>query len=201
MDMRTNSAGTAEVAGRDSYDKFTGFTISLHWIIAITMIGMLAFGLYLEDLPRGPEKSALIGIHKSIGLTILVLAAVRFGWRLINGMPQPVGRYSAIERILAKVVHWLLLLGTLFMPISGILMSLSGGHGLAVFGLEIVPVWRSTPGFEANKALGEAAGAIHGLGGKLLIAAIVLHFTGALKHHVIDKDATLRRMLGGRVSA
>lgn len=200
MDMRTNSAGAAAATGRDSYDKFTGLTIGLHWIIAAAVIGMLAFGLYLEDLPRGPEKSALIGIHKSIGLTILVLAAVRLGWRLINGIPQPVGRYSSIERRLAKAVHWLLLLGTLLMPISGILMSLSGGYGLAVFGLEIVPVWRGTPGFEANEALGEIADVVHAVGGKVLIAAIVLHFAGALKHHLIDKDATLRRMLGGRVS-
>jgi len=200
MDVQTSSAGAAAVAGRDSYDKFTRFTIGLHWIIAIAIIGMLAFGLYIEDLPRGPEKSALIGIHKSIGLTILVLAAARFGWRLINGMPQPVGRYSTIERILAKTVHWLLLLGTLFMPISGILMSLSGGYGLAVFGLVIVPVLRNTPGFQPNEALGDIAGVLHAVGGKVLIAAIVLHFAGALKHHVIDKDATLRRMLGGRVS-
>lgn len=199
MDMQTQSADAAAVTGRDRYDKFTGLTIGLHWIIAIAIIGMLAFGLYIEDLPRGPDKSALIGIHKSIGLTILILAAVRFGWRLINSMPQPVGRYSSIERILAKTVLWLLLLGTLLMPISGMMMSLSGGHGLAVFGLEIVPVWRDTPGFEANKALGDIASVAHAVGGKVLIGAIVLHFAGALKHHVIDKDATLRRMLGGRV--
>lgn len=152
---------------KDSLQRFSGLSISLHWLIAVGMIAMLAFGLYLEDLPRSLEKGELIGIHKSIGMLILLFAVWRF-----------------------------LLLGTLFMPISGVMMSLGSGFGLGVFGVELVPVMANSAGFEPNEMLKQTGHIVHGLGGKLLILAVLLHLVGALKHHFIDRDGTLRRMLG-----
>jgi cytochrome b561 len=177
----------------DTLSKFSKHTVALHWLIAFAMIGSLAFGLYLEELPRSPDKGSLIGIHKSIGVLILLFALYRVMHRLRNKLPQPLTVSPLWQQRFATVAHIFLLTGTVFMPISGILMSVGGGHPVAVFGLELI-----TAG-EGNDLIGNIGGAIHGLGGKLLILAVVLHVVGTLKHHVIDKDGTLKRMLGARV--
>ena len=180
---------------RDSHNQFTPVTIGLHWIIAITMIVMLVFGLYLENLPRSPEKGELIGIHKSIGALVLVLALVRIYWRYLNKFPKPISDLPKWQEKLASVAHWFLILGTAFMPISGMMMSIGGGFGLSVFGLEIV-----ARGGEKNELISEIGGAVHGLGGKLLILFVLLHIAGAVKHQFMEKDGTISRMLGKRIS-
>lgn len=166
-------------------------TISLHWLIAIAIIAMIVFGIYVEDLPRSPEKGELIGLHKSIGVLILALALVRIGWRAISKYPEPLGEISKWQNIIAKLTLVVLILGTVMLPVSGIMMSIGGGHGLALFGVELVA--RSGDKIEALSKLGHV---LHGLGGKLMIAFIILHILGAIKHEHIQKDGTLSRMLG-----
>ena len=178
---------------RDSFEKFSGVTVSLHWIIAIGMIAMLAFGLVLEEMPRSPDKGELIGIHKSIGVLILFVAAIRVVWRYMNHFPQPLTPMTGWQHTLAKVAHWFLLLGTIFMPVSGIMMSVGAGYPVNIFGMPFIP------GGEENKTLGQIGGVIHGLGGKLLILFVLLHVVGAVKHQFIDKDGTLSRMFGKRI--
>lgn len=175
-------------------------TIIFHWAIALLIIGMLAFGLYLENLPRGPEKGELIGLHVSFGLIVLVLASLRILWRLKERFPASLSEGPAWQERLALAVHLILLFGTVLMPISGILGNISGGSGISFFGMEIIASQRGNSEFVANTTLNNIAGAIHGIGGKLMIAAILLHVVGALKHHVIDRDGTLQRMLGRSVS-
>ena len=179
---------------RDTHPKFSHITVSLHWIIALGMIALIAFGLYIEDLPRGPEKSQLIGLHKSFGILIFLLAVLRIGWRLVNRFPRPLGSMPAWQESLAKLTHWVLILGTVLMPISGMLMSIGGGHPVGVFGFELIA------GSDREiEAMSQAGHTLHGLGGKLLILFIVLHIAGAIKHSVPDKDGTTQRMLGKSV--
>ncbi len=166
-------------------------TIGLHWIIAFAMIAMLAFGLYLEDLPRSPEKGELIGLHKSIGMIILALAFIRIGWRVISTYPEPLGLMTKAQEIIAKITLLVLMLGTVMMPISGIFMSIGGGHAVGIFGFELI----SGSG-EKIETLSKIGHIMHGLGGKLIIAFVILHIAGAIKHEHIDKDGTLSRMLG-----
>lgn len=168
-------------------------TILLHWLIAIAIIGSIAFGMYLEELPRSPEKGQLIGLHKSIGVTILIFATYRIGLRLIQGLPKPLPNTSTLQRKAAKAAHILLLIGTVALPISGLMMSIGGGHSVALFGLELIPKGDGIDG------LGEIGHRIHGLGANLLIAIITLHVVAALKHHFMDKDGTIKRMLGARI--
>ena len=179
---------------RDYAEKFSGPTIWLHWIIAIGMIGMLAFGLYLEDLPRSPDKGWLIGIHKSMGLIIFVLAVTRISWRYRNKFPKPLSLMPKWQKKLAKLTHWVLIVGTVLMPISGIIMSVGGGHSVALFGLELI----SGSG-EKTESLDNLGHIMHGLGGKLLILFVILHFVGAIKHQFLDKDETISRMLGKHI--
>lgn len=180
---------------RDTHEKFTLPTIGLHWLIAIAMIAMLIFGLYIEDLPRSPDKGALIGLHKSIGVLILVFAVFRVYWRHLNKFPKAITELPNWQEKLAKLTHWVLLLGTLLLPISGIMMSIGGGHSIAVFGLEVF----SSSG-EKIDFLSEAGHIVHGFGGKLLIFFIILHVVGAIKHQVLDKDGTISRMFGTDIS-
>ncbi len=179
---------------RDTFEKFSFPTIGLHWIIALGMIAMLAFGLYLEDLPRSPEKGSLMGLHKSFGLLILVLASLRIVWRIRNKFPKPLSPLVSWQEKLAKFTHWLLIVGTVLMPVSGVLMSIGGGHSLAFFGMELIAEGGK------NEMLDNIGHVIHGLGSKLLIAFIILHAVAAVKHQFMDKDGTLSRMIGKKVN-
>ncbi len=182
----------------DSKEKFSTTTIALHWIVGLTIIALLATGIYMEE----NEVYALYPWHKSFGVLIVAFVLARWYWRFKNGWPVPVGTYSKMEIILSKVIHHALLLVTLLMPLSGALMSVMGGHGIAVFGLELIPA-----NFDAvaqktvplNAPLAKFAHSAHGVIGNIAIACILLHVVGSLKHHLVDKDGTLRRMLGARV--
>lgn len=183
----------------DTREKFSHLTIALHWLVGLSIIGLLAVGVYMTET----ETGSLYPIHKAFGFLIFFVVLVRVVWRLKNGWPTPVSQYSQIEQILAKVVHWVLILGTLLMPVSGFLMSTMGGHGLDVFGLEVfarnVDPENPTKAMPINKDLASFAHSAHHWLGEAMIVAVILHVVGALKHHLIDRDGTLRRMLGARV--
>jgi len=174
-------------------NKLSKPTIGLHWITGLLFIGALALGLYVEDLPRTPEKFELLGLHKSLGVIVLCVALARLFWRLKEGAITSVAVLSKSQELVAKGVHHLLLLGTLLMPISGLMMSVGAGRAVKVFGLEIIAAG------EKVEWLGALGGGIHGLAANVLIAVLVLHVAGALKHQLIDKDGTVSRMLGRKV--
>lgn len=184
---------------KDTQNRLSHLTISLHWLIALTIIGLLATGIYMEE----NKAYALYPIHKSIGIIIFVFVMIRVVWRVINGWPEPASTYKKIEQITAKIVHWILIVGTVLMPVSGMMMSGGGGHGLDIFGLEILAV-NFDPNnpkeiIALNETVGEIGHKLHGLCGNIMIAAILLHIAGAFKHHFMDKDGTLRRMLGFKI--
>ncbi|MCB1462912.1 MAG: cytochrome b [Tepidamorphaceae bacterium] len=166
-----------------------------HWIIAFAIIGMLAFGLYLDEaeLERS-TKVMLVGLHKSIGFLILLFGFWRVGWRLREGFPDAVPGMPRWQEIATKAMHWALLVGILAIPASGMAMSLGGGHAVDVFGLFTIP----SPG--KVEWLSSVGHVVHGLGSKVLIGLIALHTIGAFKHHFVDKDTTLVRMTHGGVT-
>ena len=169
---------------------------SLHWIIAIGFIALSLIGIYMANT----ETFALYPIHKSTGIILFVFILLRVFWRLKQGWPAPVGQYQKIEQLLAKLTHWILLLGTLAMPITGMLYSGMSGHGFGIFGLTLVKSnddpeqpGEVIPYNELLSTIGEQS---HEIIGYALVVAIVLHIVGACKHHLLDKDRTLLRMLG-----
>lgn len=185
---------------KDNQHQLSRTTITLHWIVAITIIGLLAVGVYMEE----NEAYALYPWHKSVGFLIFFVVIARVLWRIKNGWPTPVSQYKRIEHYLAKLVHWALIIGTVLMPISGALMSALGGHGLYVFGLEIIATNPSPNNplemVAHNPDLASFSHSAHHLIGEIMIIAVALHILAALKHHLIDKDGTLRRMLGAKLS-
>lgn len=183
----------------DTRTQLSCTTVLLHWIVAIGVMGMLTIGVYMVK----NEAYAFYPWHKSFGQVIFVFAVAQVAWRFKNGWPEPVREYLRIEQLLARTVHYALLMGVLLMPVFGFLMSVFGGNGVDFFGLELVA--RNLDPVNPDKTIpinGSIAGltnTAHWVVGYLLIAAIALHIAGALKHHVIDKDGTLRRMLGKKV--
>lgn len=184
---------------RDTHTRFSWITVSLHWIVALTIIGLLAIGVFMVET----EAYYLFNWHESFGFLIFFIVLCRVVWRFKNGLPTPVGQYSNIEQCLAKVAHWVLIVGTVLMPISGFLMSALGGRGLAVFGLEIVALnadpLNPNEVIAYNETIANLGHSVHHWLGYILIATVALHIFGALKHHVIDKDGTLKRMLGKQI--
>ncbi|MEZ8231203.1 cytochrome b [Vibrio splendidus] len=177
-------------------DKLSTTTIVLHWIVGLFMIYMLASGLVMEDL----EADWLFDSHTSIGVLTFVVVVPRLIWRYMKGWPKSVGNYSKFEKISGEIVHWILLGSTFLMPLSGIMMAIGGGHGVEFFAIEIWPGVSDPANPEESLVvyplIEQLGGKVHFLvGSNFLPIALVLHIAGALKHHVIDKDATLTRML------
>jgi cytochrome b561 len=152
---------------------------------------MLGLGLYMADLPKGPWKGELFDLHKSFGILVLMLGAVRIGWRLGNPWPGPVDTVPPWQRKLARVLHLLLLAMMLALPLSGWAMSSAGDHPVSFFGLFTLP-----PLLAVDKDLGKSLSEVHEVLAWTLLALLVLHVGAALRHHFIARDATLRRMLG-----
>ncbi|KMT66229.1 cytochrome b [Catenovulum maritimum] len=175
---------------KDSQTSFGRISIINHWTLALLMIGMLIFGLVVEDMPRGPDKFEMIGLHKSVGVLVLFLGLWRIAWRIIQGFPSHVDGVLNWEKRVSKIVHIILLASILVMPLSGYVMSEAGGYEVSFFGLF------SLPEIENSREIGGIAHEIHEIFGKVIMAVIIFHILGALKHHFVSKDRTLKRMLG-----
>ncbi|EGR1038833.1 cytochrome b [Vibrio cholerae] len=174
----------------DNTKTYSKTSIALHWIVGLAFIGVFIVGAYLSDLPRGPEKMELVALHKSFGVLILLLALARVFWRIKEGAIPPASVMPAWQEKVAKAVHGLLLLATLAMPFSGIAMSIGGGRALEVFGYTLVAAG------EKVVWLQELGAAVHKTAPPIIIAIVLLHIAAVLKHQLIDKDATMARMLG-----
>lgn len=161
-----------------------------HWILAILMIGMIGYGFYIfEFMENGPSKRPMIGLHKSVGFLVLVLGAWRVVWRMGQGFKKDVGNPSIWMSWMVKFVHILLLAGILFMPISGLVGSYFSGRATSIFG------WFSIPAGPKSDTLSDLAYCAHSIFAYVLVGAIILHIVGSLKHHFIDRDTTLKRMM------
>lgn len=165
-------------------------TIVLHWTTGLMFIAIFILGLYMVELPKGPDKFELIGLHKSLGALILIIAITRIVWRIKEGAIKPASIGSAWQNRLANIIHGLLMLATLTMPLSGIAMSVGGGRGADIFGWQLIAKGDSIPWLQ------ELGSMVHGLSVNIIIALLTLHILGAIKHQIIDRDNTMARMLG-----
>jgi cytochrome b561 len=191
----------------DSKQKLSGATVSLHWVVAATVFGLWPLGYYMAHT----RTYALWPLHQSTGDVLFVVILLRLIWRFKNGWPQPVSVYSRFEQILAKTVHWTLVVALVVMPLSGLVSTYAGGYDITVFGWQIIPDVPNHAIVPANaihklkviprsEALHDFLQQVHIVFAWILAGAVALHITGALKHHLVDKDGTLRRMLGARVA-
>lgn len=181
---------------RNTIERYGAVARLLHWTIAILIISVLCIGLVMDDV-TGPGKFILFRWHKSFGITVLALAVIRILWRFTNIHPAKLAAHAAWEKFLASVTHFLLYFAMLAMPLSGWLMSSAKSVKVNVYGLFTLPDL-----IEPNKPLGRLLNEFHVYLGWTLIGLIALHALGAIKHHFVDRDETLRRMLlFGRLAA
>jgi cytochrome b561 len=174
----------------DTPAAFGSVTKLAHWLTALAVFGLVGLGWVMADLPLGATKLELYGLHKSIGVLVLVVTLARIAWRFRQPGPGALASQAAWEHRLAKAVHLALYACLLGLPLSGWIASSGAGFPVSVFGLVTLPDLVA-----ADPAVKDGAAAVHGVLAWVLVVSITLHVAGALKHHVLDRDDTLRRML------
>ena len=164
--------------------------ITLHWVMAILIIGMLIVGLYMKGLPISLQKLKLYGLHKEFGILILMLVIVRLTWRFNSIIPKLPNNLAFWQKLAAHTSH-ILLYGFMFaLPITGWMMSSTAGLPVSFFGLFTLPAL-----FTNHHELHIIVKLLHKFLAYGLIAVLCVHILAALQHHFIYKDTTLRRML------
>jgi cytochrome b561 len=175
---------------RNSTRTWGSLSKALHWIVVLLIINQWVIGMRADSLPVGLAKLQALAWHKSFGITILMLAVVRLVWRWMNPVPDLSAETRPWERVLAKISH-ALLYGLIFaLPLTGWLMSSAKNFPVSWFSLFQLPdlVAPSEQLFRQMRSLH------HTLFAALVVVA-VLHIAGALKHHFIDRNDVLKRML------
>jgi len=186
--MTTVHASSAEPSGTPRAARYTPLQIALHWLIALGIVALLALGLYMVGLPRGlPLKSVLINLHKSLGMTVFLLVLIRIAARATRSAP-PLPPMRPWQRAAAHTTQGLLYVGMVVMPVSGYLGSSFNRFGTRFWGLPL-PKW----GWD-DPHLRSLFFGFHRFYAWAMIALIVLHVLGALKHQWIDRDNLLARM-------
>ncbi len=174
---------------RNTSNRFGIVTILLHWLMAILIIIMLALGLYMTRIPISAWKLKLYGWHKELGILVLMLAMIRITWRLSNITPSLVA-LPWWEILSARAMHWAFYGFMFALPITGWLMTSASGLTVSFFGLFLMPDFISP-----NEHLRLLLLEVHRWLAYGLILAFCGHTAAALKHHFIDKDDILRRIL------
>ena len=160
---------------------------ALHGIMLLLIFGMLGVGIYMADLDKTDEmRKQLFALHMSTGVLVLVLAVVRVGWLKISAAPSlPIG-LGIWERLLTAAAKSLMYLLMLAIPIVGILMVNSKGFPVGFYGLFKLPMLLAE-----NDGLHEIMEEAHEVLAYGLLALIVLHVAGALKHRFLDTGPDL----------
>lgn len=170
--------------------RYTATAIALHWLIALAILGTFAVGVYMQDLPLSPAKLRIYSWHKWAGVTIFLLVLARLAWRFAHRPPALPESMPAWQRWAAEVTHVLLYLLMVAVPLSGWLMSSAKGFQTVYFGVLPIPDLLAK-----NPELGDQLKELHEVFNFLMLALVGGHVAAAFKHHLIDRDDVLRRML------
>ncbi|HUR40040.1 MAG TPA: cytochrome b/b6 domain-containing protein [Verrucomicrobiae bacterium] len=174
----------------ENHMSYTRTAISLHWLLALLIFSGWGLGFYMHELPTSPQKLQYYSWHKWMGVTVFLLVLVRASWRLFN-VPPPLPHTVPPWQVSAsRVSHVVLYLLMLALPLSGWLMSSAKGFQTVYFGVLPIPDL-----LQKDKDLGELLAYVHWLLAFALAWLVALHVAAALKHHFLDKDGVLRRML------
>ena len=166
--------------------------MALHWLLALMILGSLGVGLYMTGLPFSPARLKLYNWHKWAGVTILVLSALRLLWRMTHRPPAspPMPAWQLRASHMAHAALYALFFAV---PLAGWAYSSAAGFPVVLFG--VLPL----PDFMApDRALSESLKPLHQGLAYALAAVIVLHVAAALKHHFVDRDGLLLRMMPSR---
>lgn len=167
-------------------------TRTLHWTIGLLIIALIGIGWYVVDAGyMAPNYQTLLDLHQSAGMLVLVLAALEIIWHVFSRPPGYIASLSTIERLAARAAHWLLYFMMFSIPLTGYIIATTEGGPVMLFGLVELPQLIETSGDVTALALDLHIYLAYATG----VVAFV-HVAAALKHHFINRDDTLRRMLG-----
>ncbi len=177
--------------------QFGSVTRTLHWLTALLILSAIPLGLIANQLPATAEsiglKAQLFSLHKTIGIAAFAVALARILWALGQAHPVPLHPDRRVEITLAAAVHWMLYISLVAVPLSGWI------HHAALSGFAPIlwPLGQGLPMVPKSEIVAAVFGTTHWVFTKLLVASLLLHVAGAVKHHLIDRDATLGRMTRG----
>lgn len=174
---------------RNTAEKYGTVAILLHWLIAILIIGLLALGLYMVDLPISLQKLKFYGWHKEFGILVLILATLRIVWRAINPTPELPAYMPTIQKIAALFVHYVFYVFMFAMPITGWIISSAAGLSVSFFGLFLLPNF-VTP----NQHVMHLFESIHEWLAYGLMVCIGLHIIAVIHHYIVHQDNLLRKI-------
>lgn len=170
--------------------RYTRPAIALHWLMAVLIVAAFALGTTMVDLNLSPLKLRLYAYHKWLGVTVVLLLVVRLAWRLGHRPPPLPASVPRWQQHLAGLTHGVLYLLMAVVPVSGWLMSSAKGFQTVYFGVLPLPDLLAK-----DQALGDLLKAVHDAANDALLVLVVLHAVAALKHHLLDRDDVLSRML------
>jgi len=170
--------------------RYTRTAIGLHWAVALLIFAAFPVGLYMVELPLSPTKLKIYSYHKWVGVTIFLLAVARLVWRRTHPAPPMPASVPHWQQAIAGATHILLYLLIVAIPLSGWLMSSALGFQTVYLGVLPLPDL-----LEKDKLLGEQLKFLHMFLNYTLAALVLMHIGAALKHHLIDRDDILARML------
>jgi len=170
--------------------------IVLHWLIALCVIGLILFG-HLMTNPQTPNRFVLYQLHKSFGILVLLLSLLRLGWRLRHKPPSLPAGMKPWEIQAARFTHIAFYVFMIGMPLLGWALVSASPTNIPTVLFKIMP-WPHLPilpDLDNKEAVSKILTQLHHLGGKLMAGLIILHMGAALKHHLVNRDVVLMRML------
>lgn len=170
--------------------RYTRTAIALHWLMALGLIGTFALGYYMPGLALSPTKLKLYSWHKWAGVTLFFLVLLRLAWRQTHPAPALPASVPAMVQMASHAMHWLMYALMIAIPLSGWLMSSAKGFQTVWFGVLPLPDL-----LDKDKALGDSLTQLHEALNFTLLGLVIVHTGAALKHHLIDRDDVLTRIL------
>nr|WP_295107742.1 YceI family protein [uncultured Caulobacter sp.] len=184
-----------------SRTRYTTVAIVIHWLIAAAILFQIILGWRMGDGPKGPTTYALFQLHKSIGITILLLSLARLAWRLFNKPPAPPQGQPKWERTASHIVHWGFYVIMIGLPVTGWIMVSASRVPIPTLLYGTIP-WPHLPVLpelaESAKQAWRDAGALgHGVLVKTTYLLLLLHLGAVAKHQILDRDEVFGHMAAG----
>jgi len=185
--------------------RYTIVAILLHWLMALLIVWQIWVGIWMSGAIEDPATQAAaydaFQFHKSLGLTLLVLAVLRLLWRLTHRFPPLPAHLPAWQQVAARLSHILLYAFIVLIPLTGWLYVSTGWNSAMGMAFQVPTIWFGLfewphiPGIEGSSALADVAIEMHQVMAFALIGLLVVHVAAALKHHFGDRDYVLWSML------
>ncbi|GGE16536.1 Cytochrome b561 [Gemmobacter megaterium] len=186
------------MAAQNTPQSYGSVARGLHWLTAGLILLSWPLGQWATGLPHDTGaalafKAQVFSVHKTLGIAAFFVGLARMVWALTQVHPAPVRPDRGVEVWLAALVHWALYLALVLVPLTGWI------HHAATEGFAPIlwPLGQGLPLVPKSEALAAVSGAAHAVFTKVLLGVVLLHVGGALKHALLDRDGTLRRMVSG----